>query len=1014
MKFTQLILRRPASVVLLILAVVVFGTASLTGMPLEYMPDMTMPMELVMVTWPGTDADSIDRLVAQPIEDECETLSNIDSVNSYTFDNYTMVQLTYEYGVDMDEVYSDLKSAMDNLMSDLPDGCEDPMIMELSADFMPTMILSAIAPEGTDVAGYLNDTVVPAIESIGGVAQVEVTGSQDEYLRIVLDEAALQQYGLSITTVGSAIAAADFDMPVGDVTMGTQDIALGAYGNVEISPDFRDLPIQTPSGQTVKLGDIVTFFNFYQKDAASVSRYDGNDSVMLQITKQDSAATVEVCNDIMAVLNQYSVDGFGFDIIYSEGDSILDTLGEVLNTLLTGVVLTMLVLLLFFGDLKASLIVGVSMPLSILLAVILLNFAGFAIDLMTGTSLIIAIGMIVDNSIVILESCMRSREKGLDFKQAAAEGTATMLMSILAGTLTTVVVYIPLALSEGMVGMMSGPLAWTILLTMLCSFLSAVVVVPLAFVWLKPKSREQIPVNRLLNRFRAFYRRVMPNLLRHPGRVVLVGVACFVGSLLLLTQMEFVLMQDNYDGSIQLEATFRSGTKLEVMDEGVRTMEEALLADKNFEKVTLNISDNTATFTAYAADGVKRTSGQAVEAYTSQFNQLPGIDVAVTATSSDSDMSAMMGGSNTKEITLVADDLDALEQGAAQVEDAMAQIPGVIRVANAFDQSRVKGRLVINSQKAMAVGTSEAAVAMQIYYLLNGMTATTVDYGDTEYDVILEYPAGKYDDIISLLDYPIATQSGRMVTVRDIADMEYETTLPSITRQAGQYSTTITATTTDSAKYTAAEAIDAAVASMDFPAGVSKGEGALQSTQDEAVRSITAAILSAIFLVFLVMGIQFESPRLSIMVMLCIPLSLIGSIGLVFLSGRPMSITGLMGFLMLVGIAVNNGIYLVDGTNQLRQTMPLGEALVEAGTTRLRPILMTTLTTIISMVPMMFSNDSGMSMMKDMAYIMVGGLFASTILAMFLMPAFYLLIRRENLDGTKKQRRKKRTVTASV
>ena len=188
----------------------------------------------------------------------------------------------------------------------------------------------------------------------------------------------------------------------------------------------------------------------------------------------------------------------------------------------------------------------------------------------------------------------------------------------------------------------------------------------------------------------------------------------------------------------------------------------------------------------------------------------------------------------------------------------------------------------------------------------------------------------------------------------------------------------------------------------------------LQSTQDEAVQSITAAILSAIFLVFLVMGIQFESPRLSIMVMLCIPLSLIGSIGLVFLSGRPMSITGLMGFLMLVGIAVNNGIYLVDGTNQLRQTMPLGEALVEAGTTRLRPILMTTLTTIISMVPMMFSSDSGMSMMKDMAYIMVGGLFASTILAMFLMPAFYLLIRRENLDGTKKQRRKKRAVTASV
>ena len=937
MKLIRLILRRPTSVILMILAVVVFGSASLTGMPLEYMPDMEMPMELVMVTWPGADADSIDRLVTQPIEDECETLSDIDSVNSYSFDNYAMLQLTYKYGVDMDEVYSDLKNSMDNLMPTLPEDCEDPLIMELSADFMPTMILSAVAPEGMDAASYLNDTVVPVIESVGGVAQVEVTGAQDEYLRIVLDEAALQQYHLSISAVGSAIAAADFDMPVGDVTLGTQDIALGVYGSVDVNADFRNLPIQTPSGQMVALGDLCTFFNVYEKDAENLSRYNGGDSVMLSVTKQDSAATVDVCEDVMEILDQYSVDGLSFEVIYNEADSIMETLGEVLNTLITGIILTMLVLFLFFGDLRASLIVGISMPLSILLAVILLNFAGFAIDLMTGTSLIIAIGMIVDNSIVILESCMRSRENGLDFREAAVEGTSTMIMSTLAGTLTTVVVYIPLAMAEGLVGMMSGPLSWTILLTMLSSFLCAVVVVPLAFVWLKPKAKEELPINRLLARFRAFYRRVMPGLLRRPGRVVSVGVACF---------------------------------------------------------------------TAYAVDGCKRSSEAAVEEYTNRFGSSPGMDLAVTPTSGDSSMGAMMGGGNTKDVTLVADSLDILEQGADQVADAMGQVPGVIRVANGFDQSRVKGRLVVNSQKAQALGTTESAVAMQVYYLLNGMTATTLDnYGDSdsEYDVVLEYPEGKYDDITTLLDYPVATQSGRMITLRDIADVEYITTLPSITRQDGQYSVTVTATTTDTAKYTAASAIDSAVRGLTLPEGVTVGTGSLDSTTEEATQSVSTALLSAIFLVFLVMGIQFDSPKLSIMVMLCIPLSLVGSIGLMFLSGRPMSILGLMGFLMLVGIAVNNGIYLVDGTNQLRRTMPLGEALVEAGTTRLRPILMTTLTTIISMVPMIFSTDSGMSMMKDMAYIIIGGLVASTVLAMFLMPAFYLLIRRENPDGTKRK-----------
>ena len=1006
MKFIQLVLRRPMSVIMLILGVVVFGTASLTQMPLEYMPDMEMPMELVMVTWPGADADSVDRLLTQPLEDECESLSDLDSINSYSSENYTMLQLTYNYGTDMNEAYSDLKSTIDNLMPSLPDECQDPLIMEISADALGTMMISATAPAGIDVTDYLDSDVVPALENIGGVAQVELSGAQDEYLRIVLDEAAMQQYGLSISTVGSAIAAADFDMPVGSVSLGSQDISLGVYGNVEINPSFRDLPIQTPSGQTVKLDDICTFFNLYEEEADTVSRYNGEESVMLTVTKQNSASTMDVCSSVQNVLDQYSVDGVSFEVIYSEGNSIIETLGEVLNTLITGVILTMIVLFIFFGDLKASLIVGISMPLSILLAVILLNFAGYNIDLMTGSALIIAIGMIVDNSIVILESCMRSKEDGLEFKEAAAVGTSTMLMSILAGTLTTVVVYIPMAMADGLVGMMTAPLSWTIFLTLICSFLSAVIVVPLAFVWLKPRSKEELITNRILGRFKNFYRRTLPRLLRHPGRVVSVGAACFLAAILLMTQMEFVLMASNYDGSITVSVNFRSGTKVEVMNERIQVLEDALLADENFESVTLSISGDTASFTAYAVDNCGRSSEAAVEEYTSRFGNVPDMDVSVSP-SGAMDMSAMMS-SNSKDVVLLGDNLDALREAAGQVEEVMTQVPGVIRIENPFDSSQSKGRIVIDSQKAMAMGTSESAVAMQIYYLLDGLTAATVDYGDTEYDVILEYPEGKYNDITALMDYPITTQTGQRVTLRDISTVEYITTLPTITRQEGQYSVTITATTTDTAKYSAPQAIDAQTAQLSLPDGVSIGVGMMDESTADGLESMTTAILAGAFLVFLVMAIQFDSPRLSIMVMMCIPLSLIGSVGLVFLTGRPMSIVGLMGFLMLIGTAVNNGIYLVDGTNQLRKTMPLGEALVEAGTTRLRPILMTTLTTIISMVPMIFSNDSGMSMMKDMAYVMVGGLFASTILAMFLMPAFYLLIRRENFDGTKKGRKHKK------
>ncbi len=1004
-RFIKTILRRPVTVVLLIFAVVVFGLSSLTGMPLEYLPDMEMPMQLVMITWPGADADSIDRLVTQPVEDECETITGIDSVGSYTYDNYAMIQLTYNYGTDLDEAHTDLKNAMDVLMPDLPDDCNDPVIMELGADFIGTMIVSAVAPEGVDITNYLDDTVVPRLEAIDGVAKVDLTGAEEEYLRIVLDEAAMRQYGLAITTIASAIATADFDMPAGDVTLGTQDISLGVYGSVQAGRDLTDLPIQTPYGKTIRLGDVCTFCDLYSEESDSISRFNGDESVMLQITKQDSASTVSVCEDVDAVLEAASVDGIGFQTIYSEADSIIETLSQVLQTLAISVVLTMLVLLVFFGDWRASIVVALSIPLSILLAVILLNWSGFAIDLMTGTSLIIAIGMIVDNSIVIIESCMRYRQEGLAPREAAAKGTATMLMSVAAGTLTTVVVYIPLALAQGMTGMMSGPLSWTILLTMLSSLLCAVVVVPLAFLALKPKQKDKIPANRLLERMRRGYRRLMPKILRRPGWIVLIGVACFAGSIVLLSQMEFVLMPDNYDGSLTLTATFRSGTKASVIDEQVRPIEEALLADANFDRVTLSISDNAASFTAYAVDNCQRSSENAVEVYLAQFGALPGVDVAASPASGGSQMSSQMSTGNSKEVTLSADDMDGLREGAEMVEDVVRKIPGVLRVENEFSAERVKGKLVVDSQKAQAAGTSEMQVAGQIRYLLSGNTATDLEIDGTDYDVILEYPDGKYDDITSLLDYPIATASGRQIAVRDIATLEYENILPLIRREDGHYVASVTATTESAAKYEIANAIDQAVSELAFPQGVGRSTSMLDDLSTDEMEHSLNAIATAIFLVFLVMAIQFNSPRLSIMVMLCIPLSLIGSVGMVFAFGRPLSMMGLMGFLMLVGIAVNNGIYLIDGTTQLRETMPLGEALVEAGTTRLRPILMTTLTTIISMVPMIFSTDSGMGMMKDMAYIIIGGLIASTILAMFLMPAFYLLIRRERLDGTRKGRK---------
>jgi len=1005
MKLIQTVLRRPVSVCMIIFAVLVFGISSIAGMPLGYMPDMEMPMELVMITWPGTDADSIERLVTEPVEEVCETLSEVNAVNSATYDNYMLVQVQYKYSVDLDDAYMDLKNALDNL--ELPDGCGDAVIMEIGMLTQGTMMVSANSVGSENMQSHLEDVVVPALKNIGGVARAELSGTQDEYLRIVLDEAKMSQYGLAISSIGAAIAAADFDMPVGSVTIGTQDVALSASGDIDISTqNMRDIPIQTARGQIIRLHDVASFINLCHTDADSVSRYNGNDSVLLSITKANSASSVSVCREVERVLEENSAGIVEFDVIYSEADNIIDSISEVIKTLAIGVILTMLVIILFFGEWRASLIVGCSMPLSVFLAVILLCRMGFSFDLVTGTSLVIAIGMIVDNAIVVIESCFRANERGLDFGEAALEGTREVLMSVIAGTLTTVVVYIPLAMADGMSGQMSRPLSWTIALVMLSSLLCAVTIVPMIFAFIKPKAKRELPINKLLDSMKRGYRKILPPLMKHPGRVITVAVAVLIFSFFLLSQMSFVLFPSDYDGSINIDITFRAGTKLEVIDENVREIEEALLSDKYFENTTLDISGNTASFTAYAVKDCKRTSEEAVEEYSKKYSNVVNMDVEVSAAST-SGMGSMMTSGNTVSVTLVADELSDLRKGADGIEEMMSAIPGVISIDNEFNRSRVQGRLIIDEQKALAKGMTQASVAVQVSYMLNGMTACTVDYDGREYDVKLEYPKGMYDDISALLDHPVMNATGIWISLGDIATIEYNTTLPSLSRQDGRFVTTISATTSEEDKPDVAKAVNDALLSYTFPEGVERAESAMDKMTNEETSQMLTTLLTAIFLVFLVMAIQFDSPRLSLMVMLCIPFSLIGSFGLIFITTGRISMVDLMGFLVLFGIVVNNGILLVDATNELRKSLPLGEALIQAGETRLRPILMTTLTTVISMVPMLFSGDSGMNMMSGMAIVIIGGLIASTILTMFMMPPFYLLIRGEDINGEKKRGRKK-------
>lgn len=993
---TKLVLKRPVSTMLVILAIAVFGISSLLGMPMELMQDINMPMELVTVVYPGASASDIDTLVVDPIEDAVSTLSGVDSVTSYAYENYAMVLIMYDYDTDSDDNYSALKEKLDGLESTLPDSCQTPSIMEMSVDSMATMTISANSDGGSDVLKYVNDTVVPELEKLTGVAQVEVDGGADNYVQVLLSEEKMSQYGLNISTVAQLIAAADFTIPAGSVSSGNQDLSVSAVAELSSLEDIRNITLTTGTGSLIHLSDVAQVL-YREESADSVSRYNGSSNISLSITKNQSASTVDVCDSVLEVLDEYTGNGVSFEVTYTAADSIQDTMEQVVSTLIQGVAFTMVVLFLFFGDVKASLIVGSSMPISVLLSIVIMNYVmGYSLNIITGGALILAIGMIVDNSIVVLESCFRMREKNLPFREAAIRGAGEVSASVIASTLTTVVVYVPIALMSGMSGQMMRPLSWTIVFTMLASLLGAISVVPLAFVYIKPKAKEDIPINRLLAKFHDFYDASLRKVLQHKALTLLATGGMMVLAVFAATQCNMELVPSSYDGSITVTASFRSGTKLEAMDEQIRPIEEMLLADENFETVNLTVSGSTASISAYAVDDCRRSSQDAVTEYTRAFADYTNMDIAVSPSGGSSSMMMSMGSSDGTEIDLSGSDLDALREGAAMVEEIMKQTPGVIRVANDFAQSQTTAHIVVDPQLAMNVGLTPAQVSMNIYYTLSGVDAAEVTIDGQDYDITVEYPEGRYDNITALLDQPITTAYGTMTTLGEIAHVEYVSAMQTITRQNGAYQVAITATTTSTARWTAADVIESAVDELELPDGVSIGSNILTDMRTDELSSLFSAILVAVFLVFLVMAMQFESVRFSLMVMTCIPFSLIGSFLLMWITNTTFSMISMMGILMLMGIVVNNGILLVDTTNQLRETgLGIEEALVQAGSIRLRPILMTTLTTILSMLPMVFTSDPTMQMMDGMAIVIIGGLLASTMLAMFVMPAFYMLLTRK-------------------
>lgn len=992
MNLTKLALRRPVSAVLLIIMIVIFGFTSFGDLEQELTPEMETPMLMIMTLYSGAGPEDVEDLVTSPLEDAIASLSDVKTVTSRSAENQSMIMIQYEYGTDMDEAYDKLKKKVDSAQRNLPDSVNTPTIMEMAMDQSDTMNLSITGDVPGGLYNYVDNNVVPELEKLSGVASVSTYGGQQEYVSITLNSEALQQYDLTMNNVVSAVSSADFSLPAGNVDVGSLNLSVSTGMSYKTLESLKNIPITVGQGQVILLSDIAAISEA-RKESEMLSRYDGQDTVTVGIAKQQSATAQEVSAAVYQTIDQLQSeagDSLSITVTSDSYESIKSSLDSVRSTLIIAIIISMVILLLFFGDLKASLITASSMPVSVLIAFIFMKYADFSLNIISMASLVIGVGMMVDNSIVVLESCFRSRAEGKSLYDAAIDGTKAVTASIVASTITTIVVYLPLALINGMSGQLFKPLGFIIAFTMVASLLSAMTIVPLAFYFYQPKEKDTAPLSRPLKKLTAAYEKLLRKSIYRKKTVFAITALLLIVALFSATGINMELMPATDEGTIAVSVSTRPGLRFEEQSEILERVEAVIAANEDVAHYTLR----GANFTVDLRDDRTHSTADIISQWKVDMRTILDCDIEI---SNSSAMSSMNMPADQSRFVLRGTDYDELKSAAASLVKTLGSRSDVTYAASSLSSGAPSLKIEIDPVKAAAEGFTPAQVASTVNAVMTGQEAAAIIEDGEEKSVYVEYPTDQYQSVADLQGLTLSTASGQSLPLSDIAEIRYVDSPQSISKEDGYYTVTLTVEVAPDNMTASKQEISQMVYGAALPESVTFGTNSLQQSMDDEFSQLYGAIFSAILLVFMVMAMQFESPRFSLMVMVCVPFSFIGSLLILSLTGSSINMTSLLGFLMLIGTVVNNGILYVDTVNTYKLTMSREDALVQAGVTRLRPILMTSLTTTLSLAPLAIGIGQNAEMMQGFAIVAIGGMLASTVLALLLLPTFYMAMDKKKL-----------------
>ena len=1006
---TKLVLRRPVSTFLAVLSLVFFGFIAFTTMKMELLPDMNFPYMIVTTVYPGASPEDVDELISKPVEEEVSLLSNVQEVQSRSMENLSMVIIRYRYGTNMDKAYDNLKKKLDVLKANLPEDAEDPSYVEFDINAQPGMVLAVSDKTKGNLHNYVENRIEPELEKLSSVASISLSGGQAEYVRVELSEEKLAQYHLTMENIIQMIKASDFTYPAGKTNYGKQNLSLSVSQDYSTIEKLKNLPLTTGTGSTLYLRDLATVGSALEEEN-SIGRYNGENTVSLSLTKSQADSDIGMSQDVKAVIKDLEArnPNLSIHIIQDNADSIKSSLSSVFQTMIMAVVISMAIIFFFFGDWKASLIVGSSIPMAILGAIVFMYAMGYSMNMLTLSALVLGVGMMVDNSIVVLEASFRAmdevQEERRSRREAAISAVRIVGASVFGSTLTTCVVFLPLGFLKGISGQYFKPLGFTIVFCMLASLLSAITIVPLCFTLYKPKENEKAVAYRAVRSLQDSYREVIGRFLRHKKPVVLGTFLILLLSLFLATQIQSKLMPEIDSATVQISITQKPGLNTEEKKKTILEIEEMVSKDPDVERYTtisgggegfsaLYGSNGTSTVTAYLKKKRSMSTKEKAKTWEKLLETRPNEVISVKSVSdanfgaSDEDVKTTEG----YEVTLKGSDLDILREKSNAIVTEMQKMDSLTGIHSSLENAAPLLKVEVDPLKAAAEGLSPVVVGQSLNTILAGKAVMKMDLNGEKADVRVEYPKDSYDTLEKLKNIRFSTPSGGIVSLDSIATVKFTDSPASILREDKKYQVSISAHYTEKADKNTKKEVDKLVDSY-LGEDLQISESIRTQNMREEFTDLFRSIAIAVFLVFVVMAGQFESLRFSFMVMTTVPFAMIGSFGLLWLFDATISMTSLLGFLMLVGTVVNNGILYVDTVNQYREEMPLEKAIVEAGATRLRPILMTTLTTVLSMVPMAMAIGENGKLMQGLALVDVGGLTASTLLALLLLPVYYRIM----------------------